>query len=496
MVRAESMVPVRMRRVAVVAPEPALRETLVRIAEAGCVEIDLAGDGGQDIRGPAASRLRRLRGEPERAVLSAAPPDLEALEREGRADLLAGEAQLEERLGSAVRHGAVAAVAGWCPEAEVEATAARIAGAGGALIPLRTPRGVDPPTLLTGAAAEPPGHRPRTVRRSFTPLVTTYGTVPYADLDPTLPAGIAYVVMFGLMFGDAGHGLLLLAIALVLRAGRPRRAETLRPLWPFVAAAGLAATLAGVAYGEFFGPTGVLPVLWLEPLEEPVRLLTAAVGLGAVLLAVAYGAGIVNRLREGGPAAALYATSGVAGAAVFLGLAALVGSVWLGQAVYGIVGAAVAAAGLGLAAVGVYAGTPGGAAGAVQTGVQLFDVVVRIGSNVVSFARLAAFGLTHAALGAIVWDGTTSLAGGGPAGVVAAVLVFLLGNALAFALEALVAGVQALRLEFYELFSRLFETEGRPFTPWHLPVQHLTAPAGEAAARAAAERGPAREEEV
>ena len=62
------------------------------------------------------------------------------------------------------------------------------------------------------------------------------------------------------------------------------------------------------AYGEFFGPTGVLPVLWLEPLEEPMRLLGAAVGLGAVLLAVAYGAGIVNRWREGGPAAALYST--------------------------------------------------------------------------------------------------------------------------------------------------------------------------------------------
>ncbi|MGX1158915.1 V-type ATPase 116kDa subunit family protein [Streptomyces albogriseolus] len=500
MLRAESVVPVRMRRVAVVAPEPALRETLVRIAEAGCVEIDLAVDGGPSVRrGPAASRLQRLRAGPGPAVLSAAPPDLDALEREGRADLLAGEAQLEERLGGAVRHGAVAALAGWCPEAEMEATAARIAGAGGALVPLPTPRGVDPPTLLTGAAEGPPDRRPRTVRRSFTPLVTTYGTVPYADLDPTLPAGIAYVVMFGLMFGDAGHGLLLLALALVLRAGRPRRAAALRPLWPFVAAAGLASALAGLAYGEFFGPTGVLPVLWLAPLDEPTRLLTAAVGLGAVLLALAYGAGIVNRLREGGPAAALYATSGVAGAAVYLGLAALAGSVWLGQAVYGVVGAAVVAVGLAFAGVGVYAGTAGGAAGAVQTGVQLFDAVVRIGSNVVSFARLAAFGLTHAALGAIVWDGTTSPAGRGPAGVAVATLVFLLGNALAFALEALVAGVQALRLEFYELFSRLFETEGRPFRPWRPPVQHLTAPAGgtgASEARATTGRGPVRKEEA
>jgi len=49
--------------------------------------------------------------------------------------------------------------------------------------------------------------------------------------------------------------------------------------------------------------------------------------------------------------------------------------------------------------------------------------------------------------------------------------VFALGNAVAFSLEALVAGVQALRLEYYELFSRVFQQqEGRPFRPWHVPT--------------------------
>ncbi|GAB2920745.1 V-type ATPase 116kDa subunit family protein [Streptomyces heilongjiangensis] len=478
MLRAEAAVPVRMRRVAIVAPEQALRESLVRIAEAGCVEVDLAGDGGPEAYGPAATRLRRLGVASGRPVLCEDPPDLDVLEREGRTDLLVGEAQLEERLGSAVRRGGVAALAGWCPETEVAATAARLAGAGGALVPLRAPRGVDPPTLLAGAGTAPAAHPATPVRRSFTPLVTTYGTVPYADLDPTMAAGVVYVLMFGLMFGDAGHGLLLVALALLLRAGRPRRFAALRPLWPFVAGAGLAATLAGVAYGEFFGPTGVLPVLWLEPLEEPMRLLAVAVGLGAVLLAGAYAAGTVNRWREGGPVSALYATTGVAGAALYLGLAVGAGSVWLGQVAFGVVGAVIAVAGLVLAGTGLYAATAGGPGGAAQTGVQLFDAVVRIGSNVVSFARLAAFGLTHAALGAIVWDGTTALAGRGPVGVAAAVPVFLVGNAVAFSLEALVAGVQALRLEFYELFSRLFESEGRPFRPWRPPVRPV---AGQAA---------------
>jgi V/A-type H+-transporting ATPase subunit I len=59
---------------------------------------------------------------------------------------------------------------------------------------------------------------------------------------------------------------------------------------------------------------------------------------------------------------------------------------------------------------------------------------------------------------------------GGPAGKAAAVVVFVAGNTVTFALEALVAAIQALRLEYYELFSRVFRQEGRRFHPWHVPT--------------------------
>ncbi|WP_020139491.1 V-type ATPase 116kDa subunit family protein [Streptomyces sp. 351MFTsu5.1] len=463
---ADSLIPDRMRRVAVVAPTDALRDTLVRVADAGCVELDRP-DGAS---GPAAPHLQSLEAVSEPPVLSESEPDLDRLRRQGLTGLLAGEAQLAAYREAAVIRGSAAALAGWCPTAELPRLAARLADGGGAVVPLRAPPGVDPPTRLSDTG---------TVRNSLVPLVRTYGTVPYADVDPTVPAGIAYVVMFGMMFGDAGHGLLLLLGALLLRSGRPRRLLFMRPLWPFLTGAGVASILAGIAYGEFFGPTGVLPVLWLNPLDAPMRLLACAIGLGAVLLALAYGTGIVNRWREGGPGRALYAVSGVAGATVFLGFAGLAAGVALHVPLIVITGSLLALAGLGLAGTGLMAASGGGASGAVQSGVQLFDVVIRIGSNTVSFARLAAFGLTHAALGGIVWQGTTALTGAGPAALLAGLLLFVLGNALAFALEALVAGVQALRLEFYELFSRVFDAEGRPFRPWHVPTLtcHEKAPA-------------------
>ncbi|MGW4561134.1 V-type ATPase 116kDa subunit family protein [Streptomyces sp. NPDC004561] len=467
----EAMTPVRMCRVAVVVPEAALRGALVRIAEEGCVELDRAEEAAP---GAAAVRLQRLLGHgtttaPQNAssvALAAGPPDLDRLERRGDLVLLAGEAQLEERAESAVRRGEVAALAGWCPAAEVPRVAGRLATAGGALLPLPSPRGTDPPTFLRPARSA-----------SFTPLVTTYGTPAYVDLDPSWPAGLIYVAMFGIMFGDVGHGGLLVLGAIAFRFGQPRRWARLRPLWPFLAGAGIASMLAGAAYGEFFGPTGLLPVLWLNPLDDPARLLAAAVVLGTGLLALAHAAGALNRVREGGWSTGLYGASGCAGLLFYLGLALAVAGLLLHMRWAALGGAAMGLAGLALVALGLFRATAGGGAGVAETLVRLFDVVVRTGTNTLSFARLAAFGLTHAALADLVWRGSTALAGRGTAGVAGAALLFAVGTTVSFALEALVAGVQALRLEYYELFSRLFETEGRPFRPWHVPPAEPADPA-------------------
>ena len=459
----ETARPARMARVAVVAPVESLRDVLVRVADAGVVEVDeYRQDAGEHV-GPA-GHLLAASGQARPAglapALSLTSPDPGQLARAGRYDLLAGEASLEARAATTLRRSGAAGLCGWTPAARVPELAASVAGAGGSIVPLAHPRGVSPPTLLAG----PPS------RRSLRPLVQTYGTVPYADLDPSWLAWFSYVLMFGVMFGDAGEGLLLIGAAVALRAGWPVWTRRFRAAWPFVGGAGVAATLAGLLYGEFFGPTGLVPVLWLDPLGRPVPLLLSAVAVGAVLLAGAYALGIVNRWREGGWPAALYAPSGIAGTSVFLGLAAVTGGWYLRQHPLLWAGMAVVGAGLALAFAGFLAESGGKAAGVVQASVELVDLVIRLGSNVFSFARLAAFGLTHAALGLLVWDGARALWHRGGLVAAAAVIVFAAGTALAFGLEALIAAIQALRLEYYELFSRVFEFQGRQFRPWHIPV--------------------------
>lgn len=426
MPRRESLAPVRMERVALVVPEQDRQRMLAEVARSAVVELDLPYAPGR------------------------------------------GAEELDKAVAAAIVSGPVAALAGWAPRREIPALTARLAPLGGAVVPLPRPKWIQPPTLLGGQARSG-------VSRT---LVDTYGTVPYADLDPTWAAGVAYVLMFGMMFGDVGHGAILLGMGLFLRTGRSKRLAKLRKTWPFVSAAGLAAMFFGALYGEAFGPTGLVPVLWLQPLEDPVQFLIAGLWVGALLLAGSYAVGTINRVREGGWAYALYARSGVAGSLLFLALGLLVWGLATGT---GSLTAAAAVIGLGALIfiyIGLFVEAGGGATAVFQALVELVDTVIRLGSNLVSFARLAAFGLTHAALLTVVWNGTTAL-WGPDWRAAAAVLVFVVGNAVTFALEALVAGIQALRLEYYELFSRVFQAEGRPFRPWS---PELTTTVGDPAA--------------
>jgi V/A-type H+-transporting ATPase subunit I len=442
---------------------------LLAAADAGVIEFEQYVEPAVSPAGRALERVRNRSTSqpltaPAHAVASPAllpdAPDVDALEQAGRVDELAGEAELERVTSLAQHRHNVAALVGWCPTMAVGSLAQRLNGLGGAVVRLRPPAGAAVPTLLRGGPHS----------RAFQPLVDTYGTVPYRDINPSALAGVAYVAMFGMMFGDVGHGLLLLACGLFLRSGRPRALSMWARLSPFVIGAGLTSMAFGLAYGEALGPTGLVPVLWLRPLDHPTTLLAVAIAIGGALLAVAYVLGMVNRWREGGPRWAMVTMAGGAGASVYLGVA-VVGLGWYtGNQAVEVAGAIVAAVGLALGYRGCLAEASGRGRG-FQAGVELFDSVVRIGTNTVSFARLAAFGLTHAALGYEIWKGTTAMWGKGAGWWLPAALLFLVGNAAAFALEGLVAAVQALRLEYYELFSRIFIGEGRAFRPWHVPTQ-------------------------
>ncbi len=453
--------PVAMSRVAIVAPQPRLRDALVTLAAAGSVELAGALPAPE---GEAAEALRRIEHDDpgsrtQEPRLLRSVPDVAALEERGERGLLAGEVELERHAATAIARGSFSTMVGWVPTNRLPSLEADLDAAGAAAVELPAPAWIEPPTLLTTTPAS----------RPFQTIVATYGVAPYTNVDPTLFAGAAFVLMFGMMFGDVGHGLLLALLGLLLRRVRRGRLLPIRSSWPLLTISGLVAAGFGLLYGEAFGPTGIVPQLWIDPIDEPEPLLVVALAVGAVLLAVSHGYGIVNRYREAGLGAAIVAPSGAAGLGVLLGAALVVVGRAAGTASLTWLGAAVAGIAAVLLAVGFLGAAGAGPGGITQASVELVDAVVRIASNILSFARLAAFGVMHAALGLIVFTAASAL-WGGVVGSPLAVAIFAVGNLAAFALELLVTGVQALRLEFYELFSRIFAREGHRFSPWQMTV--------------------------
>ncbi len=398
-----------MSRIAVVAREARLRDALVRVADAGVVEFDRIVAVTDLPIGDAARGLQRISATgPVSPRLVVDPPDLAVLERAGRADLLAGEVALGECSAQAVVQDDIAALLGWAPTDSLPGLARELATVGAAAAPLPAPHGVQPPTA------------PRRGRMgvAFSPLVDTYGQVPYRDVDPAIASGLAYVIMFGAMFGDVGHGALLVVGALLIRirraappvAGPPaaaRDAHRGRGCGRHGLRSGLRrmlrpdrdrrtgtrradrATSAHARRWHRAGRSAARRRLRGRHRQPPPR---GRCGVGAVRSRRHRRHRRVPERRDGN--GRLVLASG-----------------WLG-----VLAALLAAVGLGLAFVGLRAEAGKGAAAITQAVVETFDLVLRLGANVVSFARLAAFGITHAVLGLIVWEATVGLWHHGPVG--------------------------------------------------------------------------------
>jgi V/A-type H+-transporting ATPase subunit I len=410
-----------------------------------------------EARGPPAVALRRL----EEYVSEAHRRGGElAEERDALAASLSGElADLHARLGAAAvaceamrrfpSRGEVYLIAGWVPARALAQLSrqVRVAATGPVVLeavpPGRSRRGI--PTLLST-----PGWL-----RPFELLVRTFGLSGYRELDPTLVAAVTFLVMYGMMFGDLGHGLLLAA------AGALWYARSRAPLAQVVIAAGLSGALFGVLYGTAFG-AGLFPPLWLRPLESIFSLLLAAIAAGVVVLNLGFVLNIITRARARDFAGMLLDKSGVLGLALYWTL--LGGG--LAVALRGAPVALVAVPALVLGALlwlrepitaRLEGERPGPWSETLVTGFfELFEAVLGYASNSLSFVRLGAFAVAHEGLSAMVLR-----YGGGSGGW----LVVLGGTLLIVGFEGLVVGIQALRLEYFEFFGRFFRGDGTPFVP-------------------------------
>lgn len=343
--------------------------------------------------------------------------------------------------------GGLAVIVGWIPSRDIErmrkALDARLADR--YVLQLRPPFPAER-DIVPSAVRYPDWLGP------FSDLVRNYGIPRYGEFDPTWLFAISFALMFGMMFGDIGQGLVIALGGMLLR-GKARRFRSL-----FVAA-GLSATAFGFAYGSLFGFETVIEPLWVSPLHDPVRMLTAAILWGIGFICVTQLLTIYNRFISGDWYKALFDAGGVAGLVLYLGAA---------YGVYQLAtkgqfgGSAALAASAGLAAIVVWnwVENHGSMAERVLTVIiESFESVIGFFSNTLSFMRVAAFSINHVALALAVFTIAENFESTGRW------ITLVIGNIVILVLEGAIVAIQVLRLEYYEGFSRFYSGSGRAFDP-------------------------------
>ncbi|MHB0856990.1 MAG: V-type ATP synthase subunit I [Anaerolineae bacterium] len=370
--------------------------------------------------------------------------------------------------------GRVYLIAGWVPKSEVLSlrTAVEYAAEGRVTFEENSPfmpgekRKV--PTLL----------RNSWLFRPLEGLVTTYGTPGYQEIDPTPLLAITFVLMFGVMFGDLGHGSVLALIGLLLSLKVVPALAGQAQIGSVLIACGLSSAVFGVLFGSVFGLEDVIPSLWLRPMHDIFALLGVSIAFGVVVLNIGFAFRLATAFREGRFRDAVFDKNGIVGLLLYWSLGGLVLSAFLGRPIPGLLYVAVLLAMLALFLAEpltrliegerplVHGSLP---ELAVQSFFELFEALISYVSNTLSYVRLGAFAVAHVGLSTVVFL-LADMLGGGPGGAVIRLLIIVLGSILIIGFEGLIVGIQTLRLEYYELFGKFFKGEGIPFKPLTLPA--------------------------
>lgn len=311
--------------------------------------------------------------------------------------------------------------------------------------------------------------------RPFQMLVTTYARPRYGEIDPTWLIALTFPLLFGAMFGDLGHGLLLAVLGLVISSRKVPALRGLAGLGGLITACGVLAGIFGVLYGSVFGFEDILPALWMHPGNDPIQILAVAVGAGVVLLTIGYLIGIFNGVVSRSWSHLLFGHNGIAGFVLYLSILGFLATklgVLRAPSIVFLVLLIVSALAIMFSELlmhlvdHVHPLLDGGVVSyGLQAGMELFEAVLTIVSNSLSYVRIGAFAIAHVVLSSVVFLLAGLLS---PAHGLVYWIVIAVGTVGIVAYEGLIVGIQAMRLSYYEFFSKFFSGGGMRFEPLSL----------------------------
>jgi len=323
----------------------------------------------------------------------------------------------------------------------------------------------------------------------FEALVNTYSRPRYDEIDPTILIAITFPLLYGAMFGDVGHGLVLALVGLFL--------SRKTALGGLLVACGVSGIIFGFLFGSIFGDEYYLPYhpffgqfFWIHPIDEVLEILQVSIAVGIVLLILSHLLNLYNAARSGNWGRFFFDSNGLAGLVLYFSFLVLLGGIganlFTGESflphflldlgknpLLSSIAPILFLIGLLLATIfshplqhwmhdGHFVVEGGWGMFAVQSAAEVLEKIISMLSNTLSYVRVGAFAIVHAGFTGAVFVIARLL---GEEGSFAYLAVVVLGNLFVIGLEGFIVTIQTMRLHYYEFFSKFFLGGGANFEP-------------------------------
>lgn len=364
---------------------------------------------------------------------------------------------------------------GWCPVSERERVAAALTPFCAAYSFEPPAEGDEPPILLKNNG----------FAKNFEWVLGMYAYPKYGTFDPTLVMSFFYFLIFGLMFADAGYGLLLSLVCFgAVHWLHPP--EGMKRFLLMFGYCGISCILFGVLLGSYFGnfplafmenmmglPPEQLPRLSLlpaeaanvavlfDPVQNPMAFLILSLGFGALHLIAGMAVKAFILCKQKKPLDALFDI--VSYWVLFAGFGALLFSKRVAL-ILCLVGVGMIVLTAGRHKKGIPMKIAGGFLG-------LYDLI-NYASDLLSYSRILALGLAAGVIGQVV-NILATLKGASFIGVIVMLLVFVIGHLLNLVINVLGTFVHTSRLQYIEFFNKFYEEGGTAFRPM-VPADRYT----------------------
>ena len=385
-------------------------------------------------------------------------------------------------------------ITGWVPLTETEVYMKELDNITQGRIAIRVYSPFEVPSVMSGKEQVPVKLTHGRFVKSFERMIFSYGSPLYGTIDPTPFVAVFFTLLFGIMFGDLGQGLVFLLIG-ILMAAKVIKVGGWNKFAPIFIAIGISSSIMGFLTGEFFSNETLLepaaewvtglfgtphaPILKMMPSSDPSSIIAmfgvfgVAVGIGFIINTIGLIVNIINNIMRRRYAEAFFGKNGLAGAVFFWYVVIMVVRMVVFHhsiAVYDwiIIGVSLFFAAFAEPFENLVSGNrpllENGFGTYVISGVvELIEVISGYLSNTVSFVRVGAFALSHAVLDFLILTLTNMV--GGEASI-AGIAILIIGNAIIIVLEGMIVAIQVIRLQYYEFFSKFFHETGREFKPF------------------------------